>query len=61
MSRGPFNYFCIFFFGHFLPSLLDMQKTKTLNVATLANTHLNTWIAGSHIYKRYFFFFFFLE
>ena len=45
--------------------MVDMQKkNKTLNVATLVNkfswkslvnTDLNTWIAGSHIYKKIFF------
>ena len=47
-----------------LSELSDTQKNKTLNVATLANkfcwtsllnTDLNTWIAGSHIYKTIFF------
>ena len=45
-------------------SLSDMQKYKTLNVATLANafcrtilvnTDLNTWIVGSPRFKKQYF------
>ena len=36
--------------------MVDMQKNKSPNVATLANKMLNEphkqWIAGSHIYKN---------